>query len=173
VDMLIHLGDFSCGGGSFEMPHDGFSSALERLTGDYKRAASAFYGLPGNHDCPAGTIDYSYGEGLLGLAPRQGRTVDVGTDTDTARLIFLHSQGHSDEQRRAALPKDTTYGWIADAELERLDRSLAKAGDRPVIVFTHQLLHPWANPRRWPSSPATAMCGRSSRATPTCWMCGR
>jgi len=33
--------------------------------------------------------------------------------------------------------------------LERLDRSLAEAGDRPVIVFTHQLLHPWANPQRW------------------------
>jgi 3',5'-cyclic AMP phosphodiesterase CpdA len=144
-DMLIHLGDFSCGGGSFEMPEDAFAAAMERLNRDFRSAAPAFYGLPGNHDCPAGSNDYSFCEGRLGLAPRLGLTVD----TDAARLVFLHSQGHSDEQRRAALPRDPTHGWIADAELERLDRSLAEAGERPVIVFTHQLLHPWANAQRW------------------------
>ncbi len=151
-EILIHLGDFTCGGGSFDMPHAAFYAALERLNRELRAVAPQFHGVPGNHDCPAGSIDYSFCEGLLGLAPRQGRTVD----TDAARLIFLHSQGHSDEQRRAALPRDPTHGWIADAELERLDRSLAEAGDRPVIVFTHQLLHPWANPRRWRNLYATA-----------------
>jgi len=144
-EILVHLGDFTCGGGSFEMEDNAFHAALERLNRELRAAAPQFYGLPGNHDCPAGTNDYTFCEGLLGLAPRQGQTVD----TDAARLVFLHSQGHSDEQRQAALPKDPTYGWIADAELERLDRSLAEVGDRPVIVFSHQLLHPWANPRRW------------------------
>lgn len=151
-DILIHLGDFTCGGGSFDMPHDAFYAALEPLNRELRGVAHQFHGLPGNHDCPAGSIDYSFGEELLGLAPRQGHTVD----TDAARLVFLHSQGHSDEQRRAALPRDPTHGWIADAELERLDHSLAEAGDRPVIVFTHQLLHPWANPRRWRNLYATA-----------------
>ena len=151
-EILIHLGDFTCGGGSFEMPQPAFYAALQRLNRELRAAAPQFYGLPGNHDCPAGCNDYSFCEGLLGLAPRLGRTVD----TDAARLVFLHSQGHSDEQRQAVLPKDPTYGWIADAELERLDRSLAEAGGRPVIVFTHQLLHPWANPRRWRSLYATA-----------------
>lgn len=149
--ILVHLGDFTCGGGSFDMPEETFYSTLERLNRDLRAAAPQFHGLPGNHDCPAGSIDYSFCEGLLGLAPRQGRTVD----TDAARLVFLHSQGHSDEQRRAALPRDPTHGWIADAELERLDRSLAEASDRPVIVFTHQLLHPWANPQRWRNLYAT------------------
>lgn len=151
-EILVHLGDFTCGGGTFEMGDDAFYPTLERLNGDLRAIAPQFYGLPGNHDCPVGSIDYSFCEGLLGLAPRQGRTVD----TDAARLVFLHSQGHSDEQRRAALPRDPTYGWIADAELERLDRSLAEAGDRPVIVFTHQLLHPWANARRWRNLYITA-----------------
>ena len=151
-EILIHLGDFACGGGSYEMADDVFYAALERLNRDLRAVAPAFYGLPGNHDCPAGSNDYSFCEGLLGLAPRLGHTVD----TDTTRLVFLHSQGHSDEQRRAVLPQDPTSGWIADAELERLDRSLAEAGERPVIVFTHQLLHPWANAQRWRSLYATA-----------------
>lgn len=151
-EILIHLGDFTCGGGTFEMPHAIFYPTLERLDRDYRAAAPQFYGLPGNHDCPAGTDDYSFCEGFLGLAPRLGRTVD----TDAARLVFLHSQGHSVEQRRAVLPKDPTHGWIANAELERLDRSLAEAGERPVIVFTHQLLHPWANAQRWRSLYAVA-----------------
>ncbi|MBI3959770.1 MAG: metallophosphoesterase [Chloroflexi bacterium] len=151
-DILIHLGDFSCGGGTFEMPDALFHSTLERLNRDYRAAAPHFYGVPGNHDCPSGTDDYSFCEGLLGLAPRLGRTVD----TDAARLVFLHSQGHSDEQRRAVLPKDPTHGWIADAELARLDRSLAEAGNRPVSVFTHQLLHPWANPQPWRTLYAVA-----------------
>ncbi len=144
-DILIHLGDFTCGGGTFEMPGDDFSGALERLVADYRAAAPQFFGLPGNHDCPAGTNDYSFAEKMLGLSPRLGCTVD----TESARLVFLHSQGHSDEERQAHLPRDPTYGRVADAELERLDRSLAEAHDRSVIVFVHQLLHTWANPRPW------------------------
>lgn len=144
-DILIHLGDFTCGGGTFEMPHADFSHALELLSTDYRAAAPQFYGLPGNHDCPAGTNDYSFAEKMLGLTPRTGRTVD----TERARLIFVHSQGHSDEEHRTFLPKDPTVGWVADAELERLDQALAEAQDRPVLVFIHQLLQPWANPRPW------------------------
>ncbi len=150
-DILVHLGDFSCGGGTFEMPQEAFYSVMERLTKEYGEVAPQFCGLPGNHDCPAGTNDYSFSEQLLGLSPRQGETID----TDHARLIFLNSQGHSDEQRRAALPKDPTVGWVADAELERLEQSLSTAGDQPVIVFTHQLLNPWASAQRWRGLYAT------------------
>jgi len=151
-DILIHLGDFSCGGGVFEMPDALFFHTLERLDRDYRSVAPRYYAVPGNHDCPAGTNDYSFCEELLGLSPRLGRTVD----TDMARFVFLNSQGHSDEQRQAVLPKDPTYGWVAEAELARLDEALSGAGDRPVIVFTHQLLHPWANARPYQELYGTA-----------------
>ncbi|MFZ1754991.1 MAG: metallophosphoesterase [Caldilineaceae bacterium] len=144
-DILVHLGDFSCGGGTFDMPDDAFFHTMERIVKDFQGVAPSFLALPGNHDCPAGTNDYTFCEELLGLSPCLGHTVDVGH----ARLIFLHSQGHTDEFRRAVRPKDPTSGWIADEELARLDQSLAEAAGRPVIVFTHQLLHPWANAQRW------------------------
>lgn len=141
-DILIHLGDFTCGGGTFQMPDDAFFATFKQLCDDYSGAAATFYGMPGNHDCPAGTNDYAFCEELLGFAPRLGRTLD----TADARLVFLHCQGHSDAARQAALPNDPTSGWISDAELARLDQALAEAGDRPVLLFAHQLLHPWANP---------------------------
>lgn len=151
-DILIHLGDFSCGGGTFGMPDDDFFAILERVGKDFAASASRFYGLPGNHDCPAGSNDYSFCEALLGLTPRLGRTVDTGG----TRLIFLHSQGHSDNVRRSVLPTDPTYGWIAENEMARLDADLASAGNRPVVLFTHQLLHPWANPMPYRELYATA-----------------
>ncbi|MCL4832636.1 MAG: metallophosphoesterase [Caldilineaceae bacterium] len=151
-EILIHLGDFSCGGGTFAMPDADFFAIMQRVNKDFDDSVLHFYGVPGNHDCPAGTNDYSFCEKLLGLSPRLGRTVD----TAYARLIFLHSQGHSDEIRRAVLPKDPTYGWIGDAELARLDADLASAGSRPVILFTHQLLHPWANSALYRDLYATA-----------------
>lgn len=141
-DMLIHLGDFVCGGGTFQMPDAEFYAALKLLHEDYSAATPHFWGLPGNHDCPAGSNDYAFCEGLLGLDPRLGQTTDVAG----VRLVFLHCQGHSDDARQSALPGDPTFGWIADEELARLDQALAEADQRPVILFTHQLLHPWANP---------------------------
>lgn len=154
-DLLIHLGDFSCGGGVFQMPDALFYGTMEQLDRDYRAAASAFYGVPGNHDCPYATNDYTFCEQLLGLAPRQGRTVD----TDLARLVLLNAQGHSDGQRAEVLPKDPTYGWLAEEELARLEEALASAGDRPVLLFSHQLLHEWANPQPWRSLYGIANSG--------------
>jgi hypothetical protein len=70
-------------------------------------------------------------------------------DTPTARLILLNAQGHSIEQIEAAKPSDPVYGWVSDTELGRLEEALATAGSRPVLLFTHQLLHPWSVGKPW------------------------
>lgn len=147
-DTLFHLGDLTCGGGVFQMPDADFYATLDRLHLDLQALPGHWAGLPGNHDCPSASIDYSYGEQLLGLAPRQGTTVD----TAHARCVLLNAQGHSTGQREDALPNDPVYGWVDARELERLENALATAGQRPVLLFCHQLLAPWRNERPCPSN---------------------
>lgn len=141
-NLLFHLGDMTCGGGSFLMPHATFAATLTDLVAAWQQVAP-FYGLPGNHDCPQGG-DYTFAEGLLGLAASQGHTID----TTQARLVLLHTQGHSAEQIAAAAPGDPCHGWVSPAELARLETALATAGNRPVLLFCHQLLHPWVGEGR-------------------------
>ncbi|RME52113.1 MAG: hypothetical protein D6790_19015 [Caldilineae bacterium] len=144
-DYLIHLGDFSCGGGVFNMPVEAFCATVIQLHQDYRNLPLAYHAIPGNHDCPQGATDYSFIEQLLGLPARQGCTIDL----PWARLVLLNAQGHSQEQMEAALPNDPIYGWVDDQELARLERELAGAGERPVILLTHQLLRPWSNGQHW------------------------
>lgn len=144
-DLLIHLGDFSCGGGVFHMPEAEFRTTITEMERDYRELPLRFYAVPGNHDCPHGATDYAFAEKLFGLRPRMGRTIDL----EHARLVLLNAQGHSPAQMRAALPNDPTYGWVDESELSRLDQALAEAGSRPVLILTHQLLHRWSNPYPW------------------------
>jgi 3',5'-cyclic AMP phosphodiesterase CpdA len=143
-DAIVHLGDFTCGGGSFNMPPALFGPTLASVSAAFQTLPAPFYGLPGNHDFVLGE-DWSYAEGLLGLGAGTGRTID----TPHARLILINAQGHSAQQRNAALPNDPTSGWVNDVELARLDQALAGAGDRPVLVLCHQLLQPWAGEQPW------------------------
>jgi Icc protein len=143
-DIILHLGDMTCGGGSFHMPAETFHVTLAEVITGFQSLAAEFYGLPGNHDYIIGD-DWSYAEQLLGLGSGLGRTID----TPAARLILLNAQGHSQAQRDAAVPNDPTYGWVNAAELARLEEALATTGDQPVLIFSHQLSHRWGGDQSW------------------------
>jgi Icc protein len=143
-DLVLHLGDLTCGGGAFEMPDALFFDTVDHLYQAFQALPADFSILPGNHDGPAGS-DWSYVEDKFGLGPGLGRTIDL----PTARLILLNAQGHSPARLAAAWPGDPTYGWVSEAELARLDTALATAGERPVLLFVHQLLKPWLGEQPW------------------------
>lgn len=143
-DLLLHLGDMTCGGGSFLMPVATFAPTLTELVAAFRQTPAQFYGLPGNHDCPAGG-DWSLAEELFGLAAGQGSTID----TPSARLVLLHTQGHPAAVIAAAAPGDPCHGWVSPAELARVEQALATAGQRPVLLFCHQLLRPWVAEQPW------------------------
>ena len=145
LDLAIHLGDFTCGGGYFGMTSAEFYRVADLSRAAFERIATPIFGLPGNHDCPPGGESWRHVEEQWGLLPGLGLTLD----TPFARLILLNAQGHSLAQVEAAQPDDPIYGWVNDAEMARLDRALAGADDRPVLLFVHQLLQPWRGPRKW------------------------
>ncbi|CAN5729982.1 3',5'-cyclic-AMP phosphodiesterase [soil metagenome] len=145
LDYVIHMGDVTCGGGVYDMPPDEFYTALDQTHQAYRQLSARIYALPGNHDCPPGGGNWSYFEKLWALQPGMGEIID----TPMARLILLNSQGHSVQQIEAAKPTDPVYGWVSDAELTRLEDGLATAGERPVLLFTHQLLQPWSEGKPW------------------------
>lgn len=139
LDLHLHLGDATCGGGYFNMPPTDFYSALKLVHGELARLSHPTYALPGNHDCPPGGGNWAFFERLWGLASGTGATVDL----PTARLVLLNAQGHGPDQIDRARPTDPVYGWVSEIELLRLEEALATAGDRPVLIFCHQLLRPW------------------------------
>jgi Icc protein len=155
-DLVVHLGDFTCGGGYFHMPPADFVSASAAIRHNFAALPMPVYALPGNHDCVPGGGDWRVFEELWGLRHGLGHTVDL----PAARLVLVHSQGHSPARIAAAAPSDPVYGWVGDAELARLDAALAGAGDRPVILFLHQLLIPWSSGVNWLDYYGTANGGR-------------
>lgn len=147
-DLVLHLGDMTCGGGYFSLPPDDFSPQLRRLHQQWEALGLHLATIPGNHDCPPGELsDAPWGEfeALFGLIPGQGQTIDV----EGVRLILVNAQGHDGEQLRAAWPDDPIYGWVGPAELARVEADLASAGNRPVLLFIHQLLFRWRGPHEW------------------------
>ncbi|MCB0155926.1 MAG: metallophosphoesterase, partial [Anaerolineae bacterium] len=143
-DLILHLGDLTCGGGHFEMPEDEFYTVLAATVQAFASLPASFQALPGNHDCPANG-DWTFAEQQLGLGPGLGRTIDL----PAARLVLLNAQGHSAEQLAAAYPRGPNAGWVNQAELTRLADALATAGERPVLIFSHQLLRPWSGAQPW------------------------
>lgn len=146
LDLALHLGDFTCGGGYFEMPFCDFVAAVDATHDALIQLDPPVYGLPGNHDCPPGGGHWTRVEERWGLEPGLGRTIDL---LPYARLVLINAQGHSDEQIEAAAPGDPIYGWVNEAELARLDQALASAGELPVLIGLHQLLRPWSLDRPW------------------------
>lgn len=144
LDLVLHLGDVTCGGGVFGMKPAQVQSVIADILADFATLPGAFYAIPGNHDTPLGQ-PWTFFEQQAGLGRGVGRTIDL----PQARLILLNAQGHSDAQIAAALPNDPISGWVTDAELARLDRDLASAGGRPVLLFMHQLLQRWSNAQTW------------------------
>lgn len=143
-DLIIHSGDLTCGGGSFNMPHETFFATLDATYEAFQALPADFHILPGNHDCPVGG-DWSYAEKRFGLEPGLGRTIDL----PAARLILVNAQGHLPEQISATWPSDPTYGWVNEAEQARLAEALATTDDRPVLIIIHQLLRPWDGDQPW------------------------
>jgi Icc protein len=144
-DLIFHLGDLTCGGGAFEMPDVEFYATVDETVAAFQALPGEFSILPGNHDCPANGGDWTYLEQKTGLEPGLGKTIDL----PAARLVLLNAQGHSPQQIADALPSDPTYGWVSPAELARLDTALASAGERPVLLFVHQLLQSWSGEQEW------------------------
>lgn len=144
LDLLLHLGDVTCGGGVFGMEPAHVQSVIADTLADFATLPGAFCAIPGNHDTPLGQ-PWSFFEQQAGLERGLGRTIDL----PQARLILLNAQGHSDAQIVAALPNDPISGWVSNDELSRLDRDLADAGERPVLLFVHQLLQRWSGTQTW------------------------
>jgi len=146
AQLVIHLGDMTCGGGYFGMPEAALEPLLIRLRNDFATLPMPVYALPGNHDMRPGGGDWSLFTSLWGMETGKGATVDI----DGLRLLLINAQGHDKAQLRAAQPGDPVYGWVNDAELGRVAAALAGAGARPVVAFVHQLIHPWrATQRPW------------------------
>lgn len=145
VDLVVHLGDQTCGGGSYAMPHDEFVATLHHIHAQLHTLGVPVVALPGNHDARPGDGDLSDFHALWQYEPGLGKTIDL----PHARLILLNAMGHTPAQIAAAEDQDPVYGWVNAAELQRLDTALAAADGRPVLMFSHQLLAPWQDGRPW------------------------
>lgn len=145
LDLVLHLGDLTCGGGTYEMQPAAFVAAVEDTYRIYQAMQVPVYALPGNHDSLPGTGGWNIFQDVWGLQPGLGMTLDVAC----ARLVLLNTHGHSSAQIAQAEEFDPVYGWVSDEEMARLEDALATAGERPVLVFTHQLLAPWSNHADW------------------------
>jgi hypothetical protein len=146
LDLVLNLGDATCGGGFFQMPREEFYPALDLVQREVRRLSMPSFALPGNHDCPPGGGNWAYFEQLWGLTSGTGLTLDL----PPARLVLLNTQGHPQDQIDQARPTDPVYGWVNEIELLRLEEALASAGSKPVLLFCHQLLRPWiSNHHSW------------------------
>jgi 3',5'-cyclic AMP phosphodiesterase CpdA len=145
LDLVIHLGDLTCGGGTYDMPVEVFLGTLSTLHSAYHKLTTPVHLLPGNHDSTPGLGGWEGFHAILGGQPGIGATVD----TPDARLILLNTQGHSRGQIETADDRDPVYGWVSESELARVEADLASAAGRPVMVFMHQLLQPWSNRAGW------------------------
>lgn len=145
VTQILHLGDITCGGGTYDMPVDTFGETLESLCRRFRDFPIPVSVLPGNHDSWPGTGAMDEFCRIWATQPGTGATIDL----PEARLVLLNSQGHPADMLAAMPGGDPVFGWVSDAELARLDEALATAGDRPVLLFCHQLLYPWAGDREW------------------------
>lgn len=141
LDLAIHMGDITCGGGSFGMPDDEFDRTLDWFCCRFRALDCPVRMLPGNHDAKLGHT-YHRTERLLGLPPGLGTSMsfpEVGLHVE-----LLNAQGHDalDVARARVRGQDPVVGQVSAAELARLEQSLQAAGDLNVILCTHQLLMP-------------------------------
>jgi len=141
---LFHLGDLTCGGGTYHMPREEFAAALIELRDAFDRSGLSIHAVPGNHDSMPGVG--GWGDFLSLFPPNHGSGHLI--DTPEARLIMLNTAGHSLKEIVTSPERDPVYGHVSAEELARLKDALATA-DRPVILFLHQLLLPWSGHQGW------------------------
>jgi len=145
VDLILHLGDQICGGGGYQMPDDEYEGALALMHRRLHTVGVPVVALPGNHDAHPGCGSLHKFHTLWQYEAGIGKTIDV----PQARLILLNTMGHTLAQIEAAPDGDPVYGFVADAELARLDEAIATADGRPVLILAHQLLMPWSGSQPW------------------------
>ena len=120
LDLVLHLGDQTCGGGTYGMPAAEYQRALQQLYHAFATLDTPVHVLPGNHDSTPGAGNWSNFRQLWAVEQGCGMTIDLGP----LRLVLLNTHGHSPAQIAAAHEGDPVYGWVDEAELERLeDRS--------------------------------------------------
>lgn len=141
---LLHLGDLTCGGGTYRMPREEFAAALIELRDAFDRMAIPVHVIPGNHDSMPGVGGWRDFQSLYPPTQGSGHLID----TPEARLIMLNTAGHSLKEIVTSPERDPVYGHVSADELARLQDALATAS-RPVILFLHQLLLPWSGHEGW------------------------
>ena len=158
LDLAVHLGDITCGGGNFGMSAAEFDRTLDWYLEGLQQLPFPVHLLPGNHDAVLGQT-YDEVSRALGLESGLGRTIEL--PEVGAQLELLHSQGHDADMINEALPWDPTYGYVQPEELARFEAALSSAGSRNVIVFTHQLLMEMSNANSPTASSKTTANRRS------------
>lgn len=145
LDLVIHLGDLTCGGGTYEMPPELFVTAMGEVRNSFASLGRPVYALPGNHD----SMPITGGWELFTRQWNLARGLGVTLDFPVARLVLLNTHGHTAEQVERAPEHDPVSGWVSVEEMARLEDALATSGERPVLLFSHQLLHPWSGRQDW------------------------
>ena len=152
LDLVIHLGDLTCGSG-FGMPDPMVAAAIQKVKAGLEEVGCPVRIVPGNHDYALGS-SFPKAEELLGLSP------DLGTSCTypqaNLHIELIHTQGHTPAERATAAQKKQTpvHGRVAPAELARLEHSLKAAAGLNVLVGCHQLLLPTSS---WREPPVSQM----------------
>ncbi|MEZ4612818.1 MAG: metallophosphoesterase [Caldilineaceae bacterium] len=149
-DAILHLGDVTCGGGTYAMGDGAFEDALRHVQSLLRARSAPVFALPGNHDCYPGGSDWACFEEMWGLSAGQGWTVD----TPVARLSAAQRTGplgRTDRRRPPRRRRSRRPGLRLGERggVGPVGPGAGRAGDRPVVLFVHQLLRPWAGDQEW------------------------
>ncbi|MGE0387465.1 MAG: metallophosphoesterase [Gammaproteobacteria bacterium] len=126
IDWLPHSAPFAAVVVSGDLVSEESARAYRSLHDHLARIDAPVYCMPGNHD----DIDL-----LRAHVPGGNVRLDAALDLGGWRIVLLDTRvaGSSD-------------GWLADAELARLDAALAGAAGRPALVFLHHQPVPIGSP---------------------------
>lgn len=88
-DLILHGGDFLCGGGSFELAPNIYQRSIREVRHMFEGFNAPFYGIPGNHDCDAQTWRFDAFKKAFGTPD----ILDIDTVSPTLRIaranVFL------------------------------------------------------------------------------------
>ncbi len=139
LNLVVHLGDVTCGGSHYGMSPEDFDQTLDWFLARIRTLPCPVHILSGNHDLKLGET-YEPTETRLGLQP--GRGLGMTFPAHNLHIELLNAQGHTEQDIAQAAEGAPVAGQVSPAELVRLDQALHDAKDMNVIVGTHQLLQP-------------------------------
>ncbi len=151
LDLVLHLGDITCGGGGYGMPDPQVAATIRKVKAGLETVGCPVGMVPGNHDCRLGH-SFADTNTLLGLPSDRG----VGYTFPEARLHIelIHSQTPTRAEKAASMQEGANpiHGRAAPAELVRLQDALQAVAGLNVVVCSHQLLMPMSSWRE-PAGP--------------------